>query len=99
LSSVFRAKVGERLKIASKLSKEREEIKIWLEMQIFFWHKVLLGKGEKFKFLTPKQIVKIIRELEKTKNLVEQNINPRLALEVFLLDLPKVSSYLTPGVK
>ena len=42
--------------------------------------------------MTPIQIVTIIKNLEKTRTMIDQNVNPRLALEVFLLDLPKVSS-------
>jgi len=103
--SIFNARVGERLKIASKIGKEKEEIKIWLEKQIFFWREILLineshgevrpgtrsDLGEKLKdYITTAQIIKIIRDLEKTRNLIEQNVNPRLALENFLLDLPSL---------
>lgn len=104
LSSIIQSGVGERLKFASRLGKKREEIKIWLEMQIFFWREILLGKvgarvdpqyvnmltrcKEGLKFLTARQIIKIIKSLEKTWSEIEQNVNPRLALEVFLLNLP-----------
>jgi len=97
LSSVLQGGVGERLKFAARLGKNKEEVKMWLGEQIFFWREILLYKlgvggrlcKKEFKFLTAAQIIKIIKNLEKTRSLIEQNVNPRLALEVFLLDLPK----------
>ncbi len=102
LSFLLQERVGERLKFAAGLGKEREEIKDWLGKQIFLWREVLLEKlgiglqhdnilrycRGNLNRLTPEQISEVIRELEKTKSLIEQNINPRLALEVFLIDLP-----------
>lgn len=98
LFTILNSRVGERLKIAAGLGKNRGEIKSWLEKQLFFWRKVLLDKSNLSNLtnetnspianLTATQVVEIIRNLEKTRSLVDQNVNPRLALEVFLLDLP-----------
>lgn len=89
LTTILKAGVGERLKIAGQMGKEREEIKDWLKKMIYFLREILIKNRPEIS-LTKTQIIKIIKNLEKTKNLVEQNINSRLALEVLLLDLPHV---------
>lgn len=104
--SVFRARVGERLNIIGKIGKDREKIKLWLTKQLFFWREILLIKTgvrsnpqyvnmltyckEGLETLTSRQVVGILRNLQETQGLVKQNVNPRLALEIFLLDLPKI---------
>lgn len=102
LISLLTAGVGERLKIAVSLAKNKEKANFYLDTQIFLWREILLTKlglspqyinmltrcKEELEFLTARQIINIIKNLEKTKGLIEQNINPRLALEIFLLDLP-----------
>ncbi len=88
-NTILKGGVGERLKFASQLGKEREEIKNWLEKMIYFWREILIKK-EGFQDLTNSQIIKIIKNLQKTRDLVGQNINPRLAMEIFLLDLPSL---------
>lgn len=50
--------------------------------------------GDKFKLegvgfnLTMKQIAAILHQLQKTKQMIKGNVNPKLAIEVFFLDLP-----------
>ncbi|MFH0863912.1 MAG: hypothetical protein V1858_02410 [Candidatus Gottesmanbacteria bacterium] len=90
LKAILKAGVGERLKIASQIGKSKEDIESWLNEQLFFWHHVLIKKVNIS--LKPSQIIKVIRDLEKTRMVIESNVNPRLALEIFLLDLPRVSS-------
>ena len=101
--------VGERLKFASTVGKNKEEIKEWLTKMLFALHEILLtdsghlpapattskmlaGTLQAGARMTSLQIVEIIRNLEKTRSLIDQNINHKLALEIFLLDLPDVRS-------
>lgn len=89
LSSFLQAGAGERLKLASQIGKDREEIKEFLVRWLLVLREILWGKDELG--LSKKQVVQIIKNLEKTLGLLEQNVNPRLALEVFLLDLPRIN--------
>ena len=104
LSSIIQSGVGERLSLASFLPKTREEIKAWLEKSLFFWREVLLLKEgrinqqyanmligcKEIETLTTLQVIMIIKQTIITINFVSQNVNPRLALEVLLLDLPRL---------
>lgn len=107
LSSIIRSGVGERLSLASLLPKTREEVQAWLGKLLFFWREVLLVKEGKsnqqyvnmligckeIETLTIRQVIIIMKQLSKTMNLISHNVNPRLALEVFLLDLPNYHSF------
>ncbi len=86
-SNILKAGVGERLKIASQVGKDREEIKDWLKNMTYFCRNILIKNGP-LNSLKKSQIIKTVKDLEKTRGLVEQNVNARLALEIFLLDLP-----------
>lgn len=95
LASHFKSGLGERMRKAEEIAKSRSDCRQWLSFQIFLFREILLAKlktqpplDSLFKFLTLAEIVKIIRRLEMTKRKIEANANYRLALEIFLLDLP-----------
>lgn len=99
---VIQSKVGERLKFAGKIAKEKEKIKDWLNIQLIILHELLLFQSgvpsqffktlpdtaKQLKIISKKELVEMIKNLEETLSMLEQNVNPRLALEVFLLELP-----------
>ncbi|MDP3998033.1 MAG: hypothetical protein Q8P89_00245 [bacterium] len=97
--------IGERLKSAAKVAKTRDEAIDFLNKQLFVWHEILLeklkirtGRFNNFSAESPKadltipQLVTILKSLQKTKGIIEGNINTRLALENFFLDLPHIDS-------
>lgn len=105
LSSVLRGEAGERLKMVSGVGKEREEIKKFLNRLLVVCREILLSKSgvnssprcvsllkqhQKVNSLTTSQILQMVRNLERAKSQVEQNANPRLVLEIFFLDLPRL---------
>lgn len=99
-------RVGERIKKAQELAKTREETIIFLNQLIVFLREFLLSKSclsfpsprlpqsqaavSLCGKLTPGQIVKIIKSLLKTKALIKKNVNFKLALDNFFLDLPLI---------
>ena len=93
--------VGERIKKGQEIAKTREETIVFLNKLLFFLRKLLLSKFSTphsqtssiavlYNRLTSEQIVKILKELLKTKKMVEKNVNFKLALENFFLDLPSL---------
>lgn len=101
LISLLSTGVGERIKKAESIAKTREETKVFLDQLTFFLREILLTKSSQSSHLTQshtvvhlcakltsRQIVKVIKNLLKTKEVVEKNVNFKLALENFFLDLP-----------
>lgn len=105
LLSLIQSGVGERLKFAETLGKDREEIKLWLTKLLTVCREILLYKNSgsvdlqrvnmltqyktKLALLTTKNLLQMIKEIEKTKTMIEQNVNPRLALENLLISIPE----------
>jgi DNA polymerase-3 subunit delta' len=101
LLSIKEMGVGDRLRLAGKIAEE-EEIDNWLKTQLIILHELILcqsgvfsptsqslkGQGEKLAMFSQREVAKAIKNLEDTLSKIEQNVNPRLALEIFLLDLP-----------
>ncbi len=106
LTNIIKSGAGERITIASQIGKDRETIKDWLIKMVILCREILLFKEGRQKktyseiFLKSKELeklsadklIRIIKKTEETKNMVDQNINPRLALEVLLLDMPLFNS-------
>lgn len=94
----------ERFEYAERLAKDgkasSETLKIWLG----FWHDVLLKISDSSSQITNldyseqiekiseslgyKQSLSVVQGMERVFNHLAHNVNPRLALEVFMLDLP-----------
>ncbi|MCL4382270.1 MAG: hypothetical protein M1575_01835 [Patescibacteria group bacterium] len=105
LLSIIQSGVGERLKFAETLGKDREEIKLWLIKLLTVCREILLLKsgarvdpqrvnmltqyGKTPALLTTADLLQTIKEINQTKTMLEQNVNPRLALENLLLAFPK----------
>lgn len=93
LNIIYQSGAGERLKFSSEIGKTREEILTWTEKAIFALHEILTNasfpKNPKVPKLPNLFIFKTLRSLSQTRLYLQQNINPRLTLETFLLDLPK----------
>jgi len=90
--------------LAAQFSKNREEIEEVLTLWLQWWHDLLLIKGGDGKFVTnidqqsallqqakdfnAKQVMDFIHHLQAVSEQLEQNANPRLALEVLMLSMP-----------
>lgn len=99
---LLHARGGERIKKVESLVKTREEAITFLDQFIFFLRKILLKKYQisqietiasicdipELKNLSGKWLAKILKEALKTKEMIKKNVNFRLALENFFLDLP-----------
>jgi len=94
----------ERFSYADEISKDKEEVESTLQIWSSFWRDVLLvtsGSSAPIINLDYKENInnlavkldlntlkKIVEAFERTRQLIRQNVNTRLALEVLFLDLP-----------
>ena len=90
--------------LAAQFGKAREEVEKVLALWVNWWRDLLLLKGGNDKFITNidqksallhqaknysmSQIKNFIHHIQTTSEQLEQNANPRLALEVLMLDMP-----------
>lgn len=95
-----------RFDYAAGLSKDKEEMENALQVWLSFWRDVLLrvsgarsplinpDREEEIEHLTQRvgraAAKKVVATLENTLSLLKTNVNPRLALEVLLLELPRI---------
>jgi DNA polymerase-3 subunit delta' len=100
------AKRVERFAFADKASKDREGMRALLLVWLSFWRDVLLRSArssarvsnpdweEQLNFLaqglTPQAVRRSVTAIEHTLDQLTTNVNTRLAMEVLLLDLPKL---------
>ncbi len=94
----------DRLNYAQQLARDRSQIKDVLDLWLGWWRDLLLIKGgcaetignvdmahqlehEASRYLL-KDITTFIRNIRNTQRQLEKNVDPRLALEVLMLDLP-----------
>jgi DNA polymerase-3 subunit delta' len=100
----------ERFKFAESRSKEKPILRETLAVWLSFWRDVLLcasgvaaptvnyDRSVQIEFLAanldPGTIYRFIQTLEETFALLDRNINPRLACEVLLLELPRFNTSL-----
>jgi len=91
--------------LATQFSKSREEVEEVLALWLQWWHDLLLIKGGNGKSITnldqqsmlfqqardfsTRQVMDFIYHLQVTHEQLEQNANPRLALEVLMLGMPQ----------
>lgn len=106
LKEIFLSREGERLRFSAKIPQEKEEACRFFTLLIATCQWLLLFnygiKRGSFSAdvlnqakeigATAKNLVQIIRLTIFTKQLIEKNVNLKLAIDCFLLDLPKVSS-------
>ncbi|MBI4100344.1 hypothetical protein HY439_01250 [Candidatus Microgenomates bacterium] len=90
----LRAKAGARLKLASEVAKEKELVINFLNNGLFAWREIMLRKNQNtlddyFRQVANRQIIAILRQIQEVKRLIRSNINQRLAIENFLLNLPE----------
>lgn len=91
LKNLFeRPKVAEKLAFAEKVSTNNSETQKFLEASAYFLRGFLLTRAKNpianSRYST-KKIVKLIRELDSTRKLIDKNVNPRLAVENLLLQI------------
>ena len=94
----------ERFRYVETLSKDKQALTDTLQTWLSYWRDVLLRASGAQGSLTnldretdinrladkagPLTAYKIVSSLDRTLRLVNRNVNPRLATEVFMLDLP-----------
>lgn len=102
INFILKGRVGERIKVAEGVAKDREEAIKFCQAQLLLWREMLLTKIAsspkppiRFKpyypLLTPAQIVKTLGAIQETLSFLEANVNVRLALEALLLSYPSLN--------
>jgi DNA polymerase III gamma/tau subunit len=82
LNILLNGKIGDKLKIAETIAKEKTEPVLWLEKMAFFVKNKLLEKDNKLKYLN------FLKELQKTYKIIKStNVSQRIAIENLLLSL------------
>ena len=95
--------------LATQFTKDREQAEDLLSLWLTWWRDLLLIKNERADFITNidqiellrsraryyslAQIRTVIKAIQETMRALEQNANPRLALEVLMLNIPKEVSF------
>lgn len=105
LRQLLNASLVERFAYAEAIVKDREALRGALSVWLSFWRDVMLyasgasillanlDRVEEIKNLTSRLDLataqRIVSSLERTFDLLERNISPRLSVEVLMLDLPR----------
>jgi DNA polymerase-3 subunit delta' len=105
LHNLLRLSRVERFEYAEPASKEKDALRDLLEVWASCWRDVLLQASnadaslanpdrsdetrEIAAYFGLETAYRVLSDLERTQNMLEHNINTRLAFEVFLLDLPR----------
>jgi len=93
-NSLFSASPGQKILLVEKYSQTQEQALEFCQNQILFLREILRQKVQNSKRNSPqisletKQIVKIIRRLQKSLILLKDNVNPRLLMENLLISYP-----------
>lgn len=106
LVDILKASYVERFNYAEKHAKERYNCLYTLQIWQSFWRDVLIQTckasspvsnidrsaeiNQFSKQVNIDQVLTILKAIQRTMRLIEQNINTRLAFETFMLDLPKL---------
>jgi len=85
VKKILNSRVGERLKLIETQETTREKAILFCEQTILSLRKELLKT--KSLFLEKQKLVQIIKELQKSLNLLNQNINPKLVLDNLVINL------------
>lgn len=102
--TAVRQRLSYAAELAAQFSKGRDSVTEIISLWLQWWHDLLLIKGEneesitnidyetvlrdEAERLTMKQIHGFVRHLQEVSRQLEQNVNPRLAFEVLLLQMP-----------
>jgi DNA polymerase III subunit delta' len=81
---------AEKLAFAEKVSSSNAEVQKFLEAFTYFLRSFMLTRAKRpieNSRYTPPFLVELIRELNLTKELIDRNVNPRLAVEHLLLQI------------
>lgn len=82
MRSILRARVGERIKMASEIAKTRQQAIEFCQTQLIVWREIMIKEASKNK---KKEFGRIIRKVNKALIMLKANINPKLVIEDLLL--------------
>ena len=85
LASILKMGVGEKIKMANEIAKNRQEAIKFCQAQLIIWREKTI-KASSIK--RQASSVKVIRQIQKTLKMLEANVNPKLAMENLLLSIP-----------
>jgi hypothetical protein len=92
LINILKRGVGERIKLAEKLTKNRDQAIEFCQHQLLIWREILLAGANSPShpqlFFNPQQVIQTINTIQKSLTLLEANVNPRLVIESLLLSFP-----------
>jgi DNA polymerase III subunit delta' len=97
----------QRFEIAQQLSAESDKVRGILELWLLWWRDMVLAANDSLDLTVnvdmrgllqkqaakvgPAEAQRVVRAILRTMEAIEQNVNARLALEVLMLDLPKIA--------
>jgi hypothetical protein len=93
-SQIILMSPGERLKLAERLTKTKQEALEFILKQLYLWQKIILKKTTSqkspplFKKIGLGQAIKTAKNIQKTHELIEAQINRQLAIENLLISYP-----------
>ena len=85
INHILRAGVGERIKIANEIAKNRDDAIKFCQIQLVIWRKKMLKTRQA---ADGRRHVKIIRKIQKALAMLEANTNPKLTIESLLISYP-----------
>lgn len=92
LNLILSQSLGERINFAERF-KTRQEVIYFCQIQTLLWRELLFQKIQKNEGqFSTKEIIAILKEIQKIKKYLTANVNVRLALENLLLAFPQSSS-------
>ncbi len=107
--NLLTSSLAARFGYAEKLSKDKNTLRQALQIWASYWRDILLetsgsqaalaNQDRKAEIaslagqLSPTVACSVVQQIEYTRDLLAGNINPRLATEVLVMDLPKLTAY------
>lgn len=89
LDSILSSSISKRIRLAEKF-KTRSEAIYFCDIQTLLWRELLMQKVQRGKGkLSTKEIIEILKEIQKIKKYLQSNVNVRLAIENLLLAFPQ----------
>lgn len=83
VKKILNVGVGERIKLAAEIAKNRDKAIAFCQAQLIIWRKKMIADKNR-----QQQSVRVVRLIQKTLKMLEANVNPRLAIENLLFNYP-----------
>jgi DNA polymerase-3 subunit delta' len=112
--AITELRVG-RFALAESLSKDKPALQVALDLWVSYWRDVLLlihstttpiiNRDHQHSLsqialnVSADDVARVIQSIRRTATFIDENVNARLALEVLMLDMPRVKLFAAPPAK